>query len=302
MHCIEVRELVHRYGGDTVLGGIDLQVPRGSIYGFLGPNGAGKTTTLRLMLGLLRKQQGSISIFGRCFERHRIESLRKIGALIESPSLYDHLTAVENLELLQRVHQCPRRRIQEVLALVALADTGGKTTRQFSLGMKQRLSIAIALLHSPELLILDEPTNGLDPNGIIEMRELLQRLNREHGITILISSHLLAEIERLVTDVGIISRGTMRFQGTMSELKRKRHRALGVTLRTSDDDKALRLLTEQGLHARADEARLVLPGAVDEEVAAVNRCLVSNGVDVYELNVARNDLESIFMELIEARS
>jgi len=299
MHCIEVGGLVHRYGGDTVLGGIDLQVPRGSIYGFLGPNGAGKTTTLRLMLGLLRKQQGSIRIFGRSFDEHRIEILRKVGALIESPSLYDHLTAVENLELLQRVHQCPRARIQEVLALVDLVGTGGKTTRQFSLGMKQRLSIAIALLHSPELLILDEPTNGLDPNGIIEMRELLKRLNREHGITILISSHLLAEIERLVTDVGIISRGTMRFQGTMSELKQRRHRALAVTVRTSDDGKALRLLTEQGLSVRAEEGQLVLPGAADGEVAAVNRCLVSNGLDVHELHVARNDLESIFMELIE---
>ncbi|MCP3165285.1 ABC transporter ATP-binding protein [Myxococcus qinghaiensis] len=299
MHCIEVGGLVHRYGEDTVLGGIDLQVPRGSIYGFLGPNGAGKTTTLRLMLGLLRKQQGSIRVFGRSFDEHRLEILRKVGALIESPSLYDHLTAVENLELLQRVHQCPRSRIQEVLALVDLVGTGGKTTRQFSLGMKQRLSIAIALLHSPELLILDEPTNGLDPNGIIEMRELLKRLNREHGITILISSHLLAEIERLVTDVGIISRGTMRFQGTMSELKQRRHRALAVTVRTSDDGKALRLLTDQGLSVRAEEGQLVLPGAADGEVAAVNRCLVSSGLDVYELHVARNDLESIFMELIE---
>ncbi|MDC0711841.1 ABC transporter ATP-binding protein [Stigmatella sp. ncwal1] len=299
MHCIEVGGLVHRYAGDTVLRGIDLQVPRGSIYGFLGPNGAGKTTTLRLMLGLLRKQQGTLRVFGRSFDEHRIEILRKVGALIESPSLYDHLTAVENLELLRRVHQCPRRRIQEVLALVDLAGTGGKATRQFSLGMKQRLSIAMALLHSPELLILDEPTNGLDPNGIIEMREFLKRLNREHGITLLISSHLLAEIERLVTDVGIISQGTMRFQGTMGELKQQRHRALAVTLRTRDDGKALRLLTEQGLAVRAEEGQLVLPRSSDGEVAAVNRCLVSHGLDVYELNVARNDLESIFMELIE---
>ncbi|WP_224365590.1 ABC transporter ATP-binding protein [Hyalangium versicolor] len=302
MHCVQVRELVHRYGGETVLGGIDLEVPRGSIYGFLGPNGAGKTTTLRLMLGLLRKQQGSISVFGRSLDQDRLEILRGIGSLIESPSLYDHLTAVENLEVLRRIHQCPRRRIQEVLTLVGLADTGGKSTRQFSLGMKQRLGIAIALLHSPDLLILDEPTNGLDPNGIIEMRELLKQLNREHGITIVISSHLLAEIERLVTDVGIISRGTMRFQGSMSELRRQRPRGLAVTLRTSDDAKALRILTDQGLSASAEEGRVLMPHASDGEIAAVNRCLLSHGLDVYELHVARTDLEAIFMDLIEARA
>ncbi|MFY1831434.1 ABC transporter ATP-binding protein [Myxococcus fulvus] len=301
MNCVEVRELVHRYGGDTVLGGIELQVPRGSIYGFLGPNGAGKTTTLRLLLGLLKKQQGSITLFGQSLDGHRIEILRKVGALIESPSVYDHLTAVENLELLRRVHRCPPRRIQEVLSLVDLADTKGKSARQFSLGMRQRLGIAIALLHGPELLILDEPTNGLDPNGIIEMRALLKRLNREHGITILISSHLLAEVERLVTDVGVISRGVMRFQGPMSELKRRQPRALTLSLRTNDDGKALRILAEQGLGARTDDGRLVLPRSSDGEVAAVNRCLVSQGLEVYELSAGGNDLEANFMELIEAR-
>src|SRR5829696_3960962 len=180
MNCVETTDLGHGYSGDAaVLCGIDLQVPQGSIYGFLGPNGAGKTTTLRLILGLLKKQEGSIKIFGEDFEKHRVASLRKIGSLIESPSIYSHLTAVENLRLLQKIYQCPRARIDEVLELVGLANTRNKKAGQFSLGMKQRLSIAIALLNSPSLLILDEPTNGLDPNGMIEVRELLRRLNED---------------------------------------------------------------------------------------------------------------------------
>ena len=149
---------------------INLRVEFGSIYGFLGPNGAGKTTTLRLVLGLLKKQRGSIRVFGQKFDDDRVQILSRIGSLIESPSIYGHLTAAENLKLLQKIYQCPKARIAEVLELVGLANTGKKKAGQFSLGMKQRLSIAIALLHSPTLLILDEPTNGLDPNGIIEIR------------------------------------------------------------------------------------------------------------------------------------
>src|SRR6187551_2779724 len=192
MPILKTHDLVHSFSNDeVVLNGISLRVEESSIYGFLGPNGAGKTTTLRLVLGLLKVQQGSIEIFGEDFEKNRVKSLRKIGSMIESPSIYSHLTAEENLRLLQKVYQCPRTRIAEVLELVGLANTGRKKAGEFSLGMKQRLSIAIALLNSPWLLILDEPTNGLDPNGIIESRELLRRLNRESGITIVISSHLL---------------------------------------------------------------------------------------------------------------
>src|SRR5688572_9889755 len=219
MHILETRDLVHSFSNDeVVLKGISLCVEEGSIYGFLGPNGAGKTTTLRLVLGLLAKQEGSISVFGKEFEKHRVESLQRIGSLIESPSIYSHLTSEENLHVLQKVYRCPPSRIREVLELVGLGNTGKKRAGQFSLGMKQRLSIAIALLNSPSLLILDEPTNGLDPNGMIEIRELLRSLNRDRGITILISSHLLSEIDRLVSHIGIINKGRMMFQGTLEEL------------------------------------------------------------------------------------
>jgi ABC-type multidrug transport system ATPase subunit len=218
MLAIETHGLTHRFRSDTVLRDLALAVPQGSIYGFLGPNGAGKTTTLKLLLGLLRRQQGSIQLFGLPLERNRVEILRRIGSSIESPSLYAHLTAWENLAIWRAAFGCSAERIPEVLRLTGLSDTGKKRAGQFSLGMKQRLGIAIALLHQPSLLILDEPTNGLDPHGIAEIRELLLRLNREQGTTIVISSHLLPEVERLITHAAILYRGELRFQGASSEL------------------------------------------------------------------------------------
>ena len=195
-----------------------MTVPTGSIYGFLGPNGAGKTTTLRLLLGLLRRQSGRIHVFGQALDEHRAAVLSRIGSSVEVPSIYDALTAAENLEVWRLAFGCDRSRIGTVLEVVGLAETGAKRAGQFSLGMKQRLAIAVALLHEPQLLILDEPTNGLDPHGIIEVRKLLRKLNQEQGITILVSSHLLSEIEKLVTHLGIINRGRIVFEGTLAEL------------------------------------------------------------------------------------
>lgn len=219
-YCLETHALSHRFSGRTpVLDKIGLRVPAGSIYGFLGPNGAGKTTTLRLVLGLLRKQEGRIEVFGRPFDAGRIGILRRIGSLIETPSVYASLTAVENLRVWQKIYRCPPVRIGEALELTGLAETGRKRAGQFSLGMKQRLAIAVALLNDPALLILDEPTNGLDPEGIIAMRELFRMLNRDRQMTILISSHLLGEMEKLITHAGIIHRGRLLFQGTLEELR-----------------------------------------------------------------------------------
>src|SRR5215207_4649839 len=245
--CVETRNLTHKFSeAETALDLVNLQVIEGSIYGFLGPNGAGKTTTLKLILGLLRKQHGEIYLFGRPFDDDRVENLRRIGSMIESPSLYGHLTAAENLKILQKVYRCPKGRIREVLALVGLERTGGKRVSQFSLGMKQRLGIALALLHSPSLLILDEPTNGLDPNGMLEIRGLLQSLNKERGVTILISSHMLSEIEKLVTHVGIISRGEILFQGTLADLLSRRRQNSFVVFETNDEAKAGRIIREIG--------------------------------------------------------
>jgi ABC-2 type transport system ATP-binding protein len=296
--CLETSQLTYRFTGqETALKDIQLQVPQGSIYGFLGPNGAGKTTTLKLVLGLLKKQQGHITIFGKPFEQHRVAVLQQVGALIESPSLYSHLSARENLQVLQTIYRCPPQRIHEVLQLVGLANTGHKKAGQFSLGMKQRLAIAMTLLHRPALLILDEPTNGLDPNGIIEMRELLKTINREQGITILISSHLLPEIEKLATHIGIIHKGCLLFQGTLEALMHSTKQA-PVTITTNNNAQSLQLLQAQGLQAVAENGHLLLQGITPEKIAAINRQLVQAGIDVYGIHTLHQNLEATFMDLI----
>src|SRR5687767_14574926 len=208
---IRTSGLSYHYSRDVqTLHNINLLVERGSIYGFLGPNGSGKTTTLSLLLGLLKAQKGDIEMFGQHLHANREAILSKIGSLIETPSLYGHLTARENLEVYRNTYGASKARIEEVLEIVGLADTGKKVAKKFSLGMKQRLSIALALLPNPELLILDEPSNGLDPAGIIELRALVKALNKEHGMTILISSHILSEVEKMVSHLGIIYKGRMR--------------------------------------------------------------------------------------------
>ncbi len=282
-----------------ILHNVNLRVPEGSIYGFLGQNGAGKTTTLRLILGLLTKQQGIIRVLGKSFEENRIAGLREIGSLIESPSLYSHLTASENLTIYQKIHGVPKGRIAEVLDLVGLARTGTKKAAEFSLGMKQRLGLAIALLHKPSLLILDEPTNGLDPNGIIEMRELLKQLQREQGITILISSHLLSEIEKLVTHVGIIHGGKLLFQGTLEELLQKREKSSQIILETSDARRTMSVLEQFHITGRVESSSVILPFLERETIANIARELVREDISLYGIRAQNDDLETIFMNLVK---
>jgi ABC-2 type transport system ATP-binding protein len=299
MYCLETSDIQHRFADHDVLSGVSMQVPPGSIYGFLGPNGAGKTTTLRLILGLLKLQRGEIRIFGKLFDKNRIAILRNVGSLIESPSLYDHLSAAENLRLMQIVHGCPENRIAEVLELVGLGDTGKKRAKQFSLGMRQRLAIAAALLHRPSLIILDEPTNGLDPSGIIEIRNLLIELNRRDGCTVLVSSHLLSEVERVATHVGILGKGKLLFQGTIDELRRCRQEVLSIRISTNDNDDAVRAIAEDGVEARMMDGEVVLPALTPERIAALNRKLTARNLDVYEIRTVRNDLETIFLNLVK---
>lgn len=299
-NCLKTEGLHYSFSAkETVLNNICLEVEEGSIYGFLGPNGAGKTTSLRLLLGLLKKQQGSISIFGKELNQHRIEILQQVGSLIESPSLYGHLTAQENLLLLGKLYRCKKDRIQKVLELVGLPETGNKKASQFSLGMKQRLSIAVALLNNPRLLILDEPTNGLDPNGIIEMRALLKTINRVEGTTILVSSHLLAEIEKLVTHVGVIHKGQLLFQGTLSALQNKQLQSSATAFETSNEAMTLRIVGDNQLKAQCKNGKVLVTAQPKETIAHINAQLVSSGVDVYSIQHINNDLETIFIKLTE---
>jgi lantibiotic transport system ATP-binding protein len=297
-HSIEVKHLSHRFSKqEAVLNNISLYVPQGSIYGFLGPNGAGKTTTLRLILGLLPQQSGEIAIFGQSFEQHRRRILEGIGSLIESPSMYGHLTAKENLTVLQKVYRCPPSRIGAVLEMVDLANTGRKKASQFSLGMKQRLAIAMALLHDPDLLILDEPTNGLDPNGIIEIRELLRRINREMGKTVLVSSHLLAEIEKLATHVGIIHHGNMLFEGSLEALMQRQKETSRVVFKVNNAETAALILQQNKVPFTQQNQRIEVLAPSTEMIAALNRQFVMANIDVYAIEQEQDDLETIFMNL-----
>ncbi len=207
------------YGNSPVVTDLCMTVTEGSIYGFLGPNGAGKSTTLKMLLGLVRPTRGEISLFGRrVTDKNRIRILREVGSLIESPSYYGNLTARENLKLIATVLDLPDKNIDEVLRIVRMENQQKKRVSQFSLGMKQRLGLASALLSFPKLLILDEPTNGLDPAGIQEMRSLILSLPRRYNMTVIVSSHLLSEIDQLVDDVGIIANGKMMYQGPLGLL------------------------------------------------------------------------------------
>ncbi len=281
--------------GFKTLQDVNLMVPKGSVYGFLGPNGAGKTTTLRLLLGLLKNQQGKLEIFGKEFSSHRIEILKRLGSLIEQPSLYLHLTAKENLDIYRLIYKVDKSRIQEVLKIVGLDQTGKKKAKQFSLGMKQRLSIAIALLHEPELLILDELTNGLDPNGIIETRELIKKLNKEHNTTVIVSSHILNEIERMASHVGIIHKGKMLFQGSLTELQQMKSRQTTLAIETNDNNTAAGLL--QSFSLKSVNGKLVLPFENKGQTAAINKLLVQNGLEVYALHAQQDDLEQLFLDI-----
>ena len=293
---IETKAVSYNFSnGVKTLDNINLQVEEGSIYGFLGPNGAGKTTTLRLLLGLLRKQQGSIEIFGKNFESERLDILKRLGSLIEQPSLYAHLTAKENLEVYRRIYGSGKNRIDEVLQLVGLTYTKNKKVKQFSLGMKQRLSIAVALLHAPKLLLLDEPTNGLDPNGIIETRELIKKLNKEEGVTILVSSHILAEIERMATHVGIIHKGKMLFQGELFQLQQLKKEKSFLELETTNNEGAWNMLQQYAVERK--NGHLILPFDNNEQTAFINRLLVEKGIDVYRLQPQQNDLEKLFIDI-----
>jgi ABC-type multidrug transport system ATPase subunit len=298
---IKTTSLSYHYSGQVrTLSEIDLHVERGSIYGFLGPNGSGKTTTLSLLLGLLDSQHGSIEIFGQHLHSNRVGILKKVGSLVESPSLYGHLTAKENLEVYRAVYGASKAKLTEVLNTVGLGDAGKKTVKKFSLGMKQRLSIALALLPSPELLILDEPSNGLDPAGIIELRELIKKLNKEYGMTILISSHLLGEVEKMVSHVGIILKGKMIFQGPLSDLHLFQQKGSRLFINTSDNQVAYKLLHDQ--HPEKHEETVSVAFHDISQVAGINRTLTQHGLDVYLLHPKKTDLEQLFIDLTSSQS
>ncbi|PRX42789.1 ABC-2 type transport system ATP-binding protein [Planifilum fimeticola] len=287
--------LTKRYGNIAAVDRIRLRIEEGEVYGFLGPNGAGKTTTLKMLVGLIQPTEGTFTVFGRTFAQHRRWILSQTGALIESPSYYGHLTGRENLRIIQRLRGLPEGNVSEVLRVVRLEKQQHKRVDQYSLGMKQRLGLAMALISFPKLLILDEPTNGLDPAGIEEIRELIRSLPRQYGMTVLVSSHLLSEVEQIATSVGIIRDGRLVFQGSLDSLKAKSDPAIAV--KTTDNLAAEWVLAGQGLKPKERGGYLTLPDMEDRQVAEVNRTLVRAGIGVIRIEERKKILERIFLEL-----
>ena len=296
MNIIETNDLCKQYGNALRVAHLDLDVPEGSVYGFLGPNGAGKSTTLKMILGLVRPTAGDIRVLGKKMDGgNRLAVLRQVGSLIEIPSYYGHLTGEENLRIVQTLRGVPEKNIREVLQIVRLDGQRGKKLAHYSLGMKQRLGLAAALLGYPKLLILDEPTNGLDPAGIQEMRELICSLPERFGMTVVVSSHLLSEIDQMADHVAIIREGELVFQDTLEALHgRSRHH---LALRTTNNAVARAVLQERSVPCQEEEGYLILPILSDELAAQLTRLLAERHLGVIRLEERQKSLEDIFLEL-----
>ncbi len=289
---VETRDLTKRYGRQiTAVDRLNLAVRRGEVYGFLGPNGAGKTTTLRMLLGLIEPTSGAARVLGQ--EPGSPASLRGVGALVESPAFYPYLSGYDNLKVVSRYAGVPRRRIREVLETVELSGRAKDKFKKYSLGMKQRLGVAAALLKDPELLILDEPTNGLDPEGIADMRALVRELGSGER-TVLLSSHLLGEVEQICDRVGVIHKGILVAEGTIAELRGEE----GLLVRAEPFEEARQIAERikgvEGVTVADGMLRLATdPG----RAAEINAKLVSAGLRVSELRPAEQSLEEVFLEL-----
>lgn len=297
---IETKSLCKAYGRQMAVDHVELHVPQGSVYGFIGPNGAGKSTTMKMLLGLIHPSQGQVFLLGKEMnERNRLALLRQTGSLIESPSGYLHLTGQENLQVVADLKGVPRKDVARVLEIVDLTAARNRKVGQYSLGMKQRLGIAMALLGDPKLLILDEPTNGLDPAGIQEMRSLLAQMPAATGATVLVSSHLLGEMEQLVEQVGIIDHGKILFEGPLRELQR--HSRGKISLRVLEPQKAVPALQAHGLAPRLEKGAFTLPPLRDQDLAALVQALAAAGAGVVGLTTHTKTLEEIFLSLTQTQ-
>ena len=294
---ITTKGLCKAYGRQFAVDHLDLAVPEGCVYGFIGPNGAGKSTTMKMLLGLIHPSAGQVTLLGQPMNaQNRLAVLQKTGSLIESPAGYGHLTGQENLEIVADLKGVPRKDIARVLDIVHLTGDKYRKVREYSLGMRQRLGIAQALLGSPQLLILDEPTNGLDPAGIQEMRALIAGMPDACGATVLISSHLLSELEQIVGQVGILNKGRLLFQGPLRDLQR--HSLGDIELRVLRPQKAAETLRQSGIRAEAGaDGLFTLPPLRAELLAELVHTLADRGAGVVGINRRTKTLEEIFLSL-----
>lgn len=296
-NILKIENLSKSYDKNLVLKNINLDIEEGSIFGLIGPNGAGKSTLMKSILGLVKKDSGSISLYGKEINaKNQKETNKNLGSLIENPSFYDHLTAYDNLDLICDMKNIKKDNIDKVLKDVGLFTSKNKKARDFSLGMKQRLGIAIALIGNPKFLILDEPINGLDPYGIEEMRDLFKNIVKNSNTSILISSHILDEIEKISSHIGILKNGVLTYSGSLKEY-RDLHPPV-IVLKTSDNLKASKLLELPQGNILDDY--LVLGNKSEEEVAKIIKILV-NTVDIYRVEKRKESLEKLFIQETSAR-
>lgn len=299
---VSIKNLSFSYNTkDPILNQLNIQVPKGSIYGFLGPNGAGKSTTLRNILGLLKPSQGEIKIFGQNLKGNRKNLMQNIGSLIEDPSLYEHLSAYENLNIACRYLQLSKSKIDPILDLVKLSDNAHKASKNYSTGMKKRLGLGLALLRDPDLLILDEPTTGLDPVGIKEFREILKDLQAQ-GKTILLSSHLLSEIEKVANQVGIIKKGTLVFEGNLNELDVLLKSNIKLYIKIENAEHAKDFINKQFHVEVIDKNRLSISVNQENDIPLIVQKLVDNNINIYELSPQKSDLEKLFLDITSEQS
>lgn len=298
-YILRTNKLTKKYKDDFALKNVNVSIKKGEIYGFIGQNGAGKSTLLRLVTGLSFPSSGSIELFGNANLNELTDAQKRMGAIIENPALFLNMSAYENLEVHRLQKGIPGNEcIPKTLELVGLADTGKKKAKNFSLGMKQRLGLGIALLSDPELLILDEPTNGLDPMGIVELRELIKKLNREKGLTVLISSHILSELHQVATSFGIIHKGKLLEELTAKELDEKCRQHLRIKV---DQPSKGAIVLEDTLSTTDFE---VMPDGTMklyhylDNVRAVSRALTNNGLVIEHLSQNGDSLESYFTKLV----
>lgn len=295
---IQTEHLTKKFGDEVVIDDLSINVKEGEIYGFLGPNGAGKSTTMKLLLGLEAPTKGHIEVFGKSFNDNQTMLLKEIGSLIEEPSYYPNLTGKENLEVVQKLMNLPSKNIDEALKIVRLIEHKDKLVKNYSLGMKQRLGIALSIVKFPKLLILDEPTNGLDPSGIQEIRELIKELPKQYGMTIMISSHLLSEIEQMATTVGIIHRGKLLYEGSLLDLEQ----AENIEITVNQLELAMHTLKVNAFQGEVTRDLLKMQNYSNKDIATMIRLLVAEGIDIYQVRNIKKSLEDIFLEMTNDNS
>lgn len=298
VNVIETRKLHKQFGQHEAVKDLSLRIPEGEVCGFLGPNGSGKTTTIRMLLGLAKPTSGQVMLFDMPLKDHKSEILSQVGALVDAPAYYEHLSAQENLEIMRLIHQTENDKIKEVLKIVELENAKHKKVRDFSLGMKQRLGIAIALMNNPRLIILDEPTNGLDPSGIKKIRELLIKLVKNNGISIIVSSHNLFEIEQMCSYVCLINEGELIYQGDIQTLLNK-YRQDDVYFKTDKNEQLQSLLSQYPVSLEKERVKVQTKW---EDIPNINKHLVEQGVKVFEIKYDEATLEDIFLNMTNKES